>query len=283
MTDRTWIDAGNNRASHQSHRSPNGDLLLPGGHTHVAAGEILHDAWRLWRNIGEVVMPTRLNPSKFTLVTFDVPNATSTTLTGVNDKGAVVGSYSNGGGGFSGAFVDTKGLITTLFTGATSGSHATDINDRGQVVVEAGFRQYGVKTFVYDSQANVQSVSANYFMGQGINDRSEVVAGLGTLASGGILSLNSGEIHQITILGSVSMLPLDINNREQVVGTYTDQAHVTHGFLYADDKFKFINFPHAVDTRTEAINDRGVIVGEYEQPALTAVAHITVSSTTKAP
>ncbi|HEV2690922.1 MAG TPA: hypothetical protein VGV35_20340 [Bryobacteraceae bacterium] len=55
-----------------------------------------------------------------------------------------------------------------------------------------------------------------------------------------------------------------INVRGQIVGSYTDQANVTHGFLLRDDDFTTIDYPGAVATQARGINPRGDIVGTHQ-------------------
>lgn len=55
-----------------------------------------------------------------------------------------------------------------------------------------------------------------------------------------------------------------INSRGDVVGSYTDTAFVTHGFLLRDGSFSTIDFPNAIFNSATGINDRGEIVGLYD-------------------
>ena len=59
-----------------------------------------------------------------------------------------------------------------------------------------------------------------------------------------------------------------INARGDVVGSYTDQANVTRGFVLRDGSFTTIEFPGAVATQARGINSRGDIVGTHQGPNL---------------
>jgi uncharacterized membrane protein len=59
-----------------------------------------------------------------------------------------------------------------------------------------------------------------------------------------------------------------INVRGDIVGSYTDLADVTHGFLLSDGVFTTIDYPGAVATQARGINPRGDIVGTHQGPAL---------------
>ncbi len=55
-----------------------------------------------------------------------------------------------------------------------------------------------------------------------------------------------------------------MNSRGDIVGSYTDTAFVSHGFLLRDGSFSTIDFPNAIFNSASAINDRGEIVGIYD-------------------
>ena len=59
-----------------------------------------------------------------------------------------------------------------------------------------------------------------------------------------------------------------INARGDIVGSFTDKANVTRGFLLSDGTFTTIEFPGAVATQARGINSRGDIVGTHQGPNL---------------
>ncbi len=54
-----------------------------------------------------------------------------------------------------------------------------------------------------------------------------------------------------------------INPQGDIVGRYTDQSGVTHGFLLSRSQWTPINYPGATITRAFRINPRGQIAGNY--------------------
>jgi hypothetical protein len=64
-------------------------------------------------------------------------------------------------------------------------------------------------------------------------------------------------------------LALAINNRDQIVGAYTDSQNTKHGFLLEEGEFTAIDHPDATSEVTGGgtvlygLNDRGRIVGQY--------------------
>lgn len=55
----------------------------------------------------------------------------------------------------------------------------------------------------------------------------------------------------------------DINTANTIVGFYTDNSGVTHGFVLAGTKFKTVNVAGATDTRLYGINNKNQAVGWY--------------------
>jgi uncharacterized membrane protein len=213
----------------------------------------------------------------YSLVTFDVPNATATILRGINDAGVVVGSHFTGVQiPVSVGFIDNKGVITDLPADFFRGGSATDINDKGQVL-EVGTNQYTARTNLYDESGSLLQSLPYAFAGRGINDRSEIVGGASPTPSNFdndpvLYQLKTDVFTPIAVPISPShTFPTDINDRDQVVGfvtTFTTTGTLvtsmtTHGFLYDNGQFSFIDFPGATDTFVEDINNKGVIVGNY--------------------
>ncbi len=73
---------------------------------------------------------------------------------------------------------------------------------------------------------------------------------------------------QIDFPGAKSTSSSGINARGDIVGSYTDQANVTHGFLLSGGEFTTIDYPGAVATQARGINSRGDIVGTHQGPNL---------------
>jgi uncharacterized membrane protein len=54
-----------------------------------------------------------------------------------------------------------------------------------------------------------------------------------------------------------------INNRSDIVGAYTDDREILHGFLFNGKKLTTIDFPESFGTGASGINDKGQIVGSF--------------------
>ena len=141
----------------------------------------------------------------------DVPGAVQTRAVGINDRGQVVGEYTDASGTSHG-FLWDEGRFTTIDVPKAAGTSAVDINDRGQIVG------------VYSDDDAVPPTTVHGFL------------------------LSKGVYSTFDAPGVPFTLPFDINNRGQIVGTMiSDPAGTTRrGFLLANGvngRFTPIDFP----------------------------------------
>jgi hypothetical protein len=111
-----------------------------------------------------------------------------------------------------------------------------------------------------------------------INDKGEVVGAYidptapGTINLDGFL-LSKGVYRTFDAPDALLTLPLAISNRGEIVGvTAPGPGAFARGFVLregAEGPFTRIEFPGAPGTGATGINDRGQIVGVYENPAAT--------------
>jgi hypothetical protein len=72
-----------------------------------------------------------------------------------------------------------------------------------------------------------------------------------------------GTFTTIDVPGATRTNPTGINPRGDIVGAYTDDDGVGHGFLLSGGEFTTIDPPGATDTRVIGINPQGDMVGQY--------------------
>jgi hypothetical protein len=89
------------------------------------------------------------------------------------------------------------------------------------------------------------------------------VVALACLGLANVANANGPSYTSIDYPNGVFTLAVDINSIGQIVGRYTDQAGVTHGFLLSGGTFTSISFPGASFTRAIGINVSGDIVGDF--------------------
>jgi probable HAF family extracellular repeat protein len=222
------------------------------------------------------------------ITSFDVPGAQGTEATDINDRGQIVGTYSedtpivNDSARPCAYVLDRfgRGKFTRIDFPGASLTAASGINNRGQVVggyLDAEGRPHG---FLWDKGrfTTIDGPGAVATQATDINDRGEMVGFFGddpndpTAATGarGFL-LSRGDFTTFDAPGVAFTQPSSINNRGQIVGSTFSDPNGTelHGFLLAKGPagpFTPIDFPGAPNTVAFGINDRGQIVGVYENP-----------------
>ena len=180
-------------------------------------------------------------------VSVDVPGAVATGLYKNNNRGQIVGVYSN----------ESRDRI------GTADAHGV-LLDRGELVrIDA---PGAARTFLFD-----------------INDRGEIL-GVGTNADNtagfGFVRDRRGRYTRLPDApGAVLTLPQGFNNRGQIVGLYFDGDGDQHGYLWDRGRFRTIDVPGAAATDAFGINDHGQIVGSYSTaPVPTAPSATTAAS-----
>ncbi len=166
-----------------------------------------------------------------------VPGSFLSFYYGINASGTIVGSFlaPPPNNEVSHSFVDVGGRYTTLSVpGATAGSGAEAINDKGQIVGtyidDSGIHAYidrgGSFTFF--------DVGAFETESSGINDAGQVV-GIYEDAPGepyySFVRDSDGSVTQLNVPGAMSTEATGINNLGQIVGSFEDSTGAAHGFL----------------------------------------------------
>jgi probable HAF family extracellular repeat protein len=153
-------------------------------------------------------------------------------LLGVNDKDKAVGFWTDANGNNHGFTYDVGSKsFNEVNIGGFASTTTTAINNAGHI--------------------------AGFVVGAGGNDVSFI-------KEGNAIDWLSGP------KGSVSVQALGINNEDQVVGSYTDAAGATHGFLFDEQSktYATIDAKNGVkgptaQTVLNGINDKGQVVGFF--------------------
>jgi uncharacterized membrane protein len=194
----------------------------------------------------------------------DFPGATFTTVSGINNAGQMVGSYSVGGhenhgfllGGGVFSIIDFPGAANTL---------PEDINNLGQIVgIQDG--PAGASGFLLSNGAFTSIDVGTHTILQGINDAGTIVGwrfGLGLTIHGFVDRM--GNVITVDVPGFSETFLAGINNTNQIVGEFLAAA-AEHGFFVDGSSFTLIDFPGVSRTLPADVNDRGQIVGAYRVP-----------------
>jgi uncharacterized membrane protein len=197
--------------------------------------------------------------------------AFSSTASGINDIGAIVGSFSTGLRTSGQAFLLFNGKFTPFtFPGSVS-TGAFDINNHAQIVgsySDRNGRNHGF--FVHSGGFQTIDVSGavNGTFPNGINNTGDIVGGFFG-ASGGERSflLHRGKFTFFRFPGSVSTEATSVNINSVIVGTYRNSmvGGRIHGFMVRNGAFATLDFPGAINTFPAKINDQGEVVGSYQK------------------
>lgn len=171
--------------------------------------------------------PLALFADSYRITAIRYPGAMGTSPLGLNNLGQVVGGYSppNSRSGYG--FVWSNGQFTNVvdFPGSLY-SFLAAINDSGQMLGRYAYRENGYQaygTFVY----------------------------------------TKGSFRTFSVPGATETDGADINNRGQIVGTFTNSTEVDQGFVYSNGTFADINVPGGLEAEPTGINNKGQIVGSY--------------------
>ena len=210
--------------------------------------------------------------SQFRYRTIDFPGAKATEAFGINERGDIVGDYTDATGnvhGFllrNGTFtsIDYPGAILTSTRGINDAgvivgafTTADDPTDAHGYILSAGkFTQHD---FPHSPDTDILGIdeSGDFTGSYGLSDGSEA----GYFRHG-------VRYTSFQVPGSApnSTGPHAINDNLQVVGFFTDAANadVTHGFLLDRGNFTTIDYPGATSTGLFGINEHGEIAGSCQ-------------------
>jgi probable HAF family extracellular repeat protein len=209
----------------------------------------------------------------FNFIPIDVPGATTTLASGINDRGHIVGSFFDANGMPHG-FLNNHGTFTTIdFPGATRTS-LSGINNHGDIVGDYFIPRQGLvepqnNAFLYNRGAfTVIDSPRGEDRGpivNGINNRGQMVGDIDAGRFVPFLRNPNGQITVIDVPGSTVLTHgFDINNGGDIVGSFHPASGPAEsGFLDEHGRFTTIDVPGASTTQALGLNDRGVIVGSY--------------------
>ncbi|MDR3529039.1 MAG: hypothetical protein P4L90_00580 [Rhodopila sp.] len=206
------------------------------------------------------------------------PGSQQTQVTGINNNDRTVGFWADANGDNFG-FVDHDGTFTNVVDpnapkaapGVPTVEQLLGVNDHDVAVgfyVDAQGNSHG---FTYDiGKGSFDAVNIKGFASvtaTAINNKGDIAGFVqnganteGFLDDDGKVQLLAGP------KGAVSVQALGVNNEDEVVGSFTDAAGNTHGFLYdAQSKsYTTIDDPNAHGmTVVNGLNDKGQLVGFY--------------------
>jgi hypothetical protein len=200
-------------------------------------------------------------------VTLQDPGAVSTTASGINDFGQIVGSYVDGSGNTNG-FGYSGTSYTTIDVPAAAATTASGISNSGQITgsyvdISGGNHGFTQTGFVGTSTSfdNPGGIGATY--GSGINSSGTVVGSYynGSTTLG--YSKSGASFTDVNYPGSVTTQALGINDLGTTVGSFYDGT-LTHGFVLSASVYTQMDDPLGVEgTVVTGVNSLGDEAGYY--------------------
>jgi probable HAF family extracellular repeat protein len=223
----------------------------------------------------------------FTYTSIDVPGASSTSASGINARGAVVGAYVDtlGQHGF---LLDDEGFTPIDYPGATA-TQARGINRRGDIVGThqgPNLRTPGSGGDIHGFLLHKRDFTAVDYPGH-MNTITQRITATGLILGCYHDHDTMGSMHGILISAkrrgetddgersddsrtrfSFLDVPASMNNggtpdAELVAGLYTDMMGQTHGYFLRDGDFRPFDVPGSVSTAAWDMNPSGDVVGVY--------------------
>lgn len=195
--------------------------------------------------------------------TIDYPRVAATFLTGINDKGMIVGYTSSGTFGFA-YNRKAQTFLTISRLGLYAYTYPNAINDAGTI---AGYLSETLSGFeLISGRGKVIAVpGAIETYPLGISAVGEVVGyynnGSGQLLS---FSFNRGKYQQLIIPHAPLAEVFGINPAgTALVGSYSPSSGVTAGFLYQNNVLTTLQFPGSKNTVARGVNADGEVVGTF--------------------
>jgi uncharacterized protein (TIGR03437 family) len=213
------------------------------------------------------------NAQSYLIFTFDPPGSTSTSVSGINNSGQMVGAYQDTAGGHSFLRSSDGVTYTTISVPGATQTTVAGINNLGQVV---GYYTVGSAWHAFLRSADGTFTSFDvpeatpYTGPSAINDRGEIV---GTSFSafatvyGFLRSADGSTYTTISVPQASATFVKGINNDGEIVGWYSVGGSYgpERGFARAaDGSYTTFEVPGtAGGTLVSAVNNRGQIAGSF--------------------
>ena len=222
---------------------------------------------------------TSLRAQTYTATVLGSLGGGTSTATGINNSGTIVGYSTLTGGSSTHAFKDSGSTMTDLGTLGGTNSNAFAINAGQTIVGRADSTAAGATYAFIDSgtMVNVGTLGGNFSEANNINNAGTVVGD--SLLTDGVTSnafvYSGGTITNLGTLGGPTSFAYGINSYGTIVGRadYGSASTAHHGFVYSNGTMTDLGSLAGTSSNAYAINDSGTIVGYSATTSGGAVFH----------
>jgi len=198
----------------------------------------------------------------------EFPNATATVAIGINDRSQIVGIYWDQSDVVHGFFFD-QGRYTQLDYPGAIETDLNGINNSGQIsgyYLDTAGLPHGFVYFL-GGFSPVNFPGAPDTAALGINSRGDIVGGYddaSAITHG--FTFQNGQYRSVDAPFGSQTQVVSINNFGQMAGyTWSDPNGPYGGFIFDRSGFRRFDYPTALDTFPNAINDQGEHGGVFEE------------------
>jgi uncharacterized protein (TIGR03437 family) len=213
---------------------------------------------------------------QYALFTFDPPGSTSTTVTGINNAGQIVGYYEDASG-FHG-FLRTGSTYTIIEVPDSIPGRTlpAGISNRGEITGQFA-NASGTHGFIRSADGNSYTVFDAPNLGAGatspqdINDSGAVIGNgfAGAGVNDGFLRSPQGSFTTLQL--GTNVFPAGINNAGEIAGEYRSggSSGFLRGFVRSvTGTYQAIDVPGIIGTQIVDISDNGLLAGRFGNSSL---------------
>ena len=221
----------------------------------------------------DVTVSTTARPRilNYSFQAFDPPGSINTFALATNNRGQIVGYFSDAAGATHGFLRQPDGSLVTLDAPSAVATFAAGINDQGTIVgqwLDAGGAAHGFTRSSSSVYTTLDFPGATDSGVEGINDAGKLVGFYDTgdqTTTIGFLDV-SGVFTSFEdpAAAPAQTQPVGINLLNFISGIYADTAGNEHGFVRDPNaQFHNFDFPGSDFMVATRINDLGQVVGQY--------------------
>jgi probable HAF family extracellular repeat protein len=201
----------------------------------------------------------------FKFKTIKVAGAQSTGVYGINNAGAMVGSYVDSGGLRHG-FRLSGGKVVTIDDPNGTDTYCFAINKAGSIVGYYTTSSHSAQGFLYQKGkfSDISPAGSTGSQALGINDHGDINGNFGDSKGSHGFLLKGGTYTTQDVPGAAFTLGGGINNAGLMTEVWLDSAFNSESSLYNGKTYKTINIPGEADSDAGAINNLRDIVYSWE-------------------